>query len=185
MKKIEVNGITYEVEKDYKNAFDIETVQSKLTEHFCDYDYILGDIAYNKLRLKGFYNTNSSKKEKWNDIAYLEDKKVNLNTDYWKGYFIHLLSDHYFSEKYFKQEIYNAKKNKEKLYNDYDCLNKELLKKYNIEVLEETKKYMNCFDEKPKYLEINKVEKFIEDMSNINLKEQEQLIRQKGMEGIK
>lgn len=116
---------------------------------------------------------------------FLEDKKVNLNTDYWKGYFIHLLSDHYFSEKYFKQEIYNAKKNKEKLYNDYDCLNKELLKKYNIEVLEETKKYMNCFDEKPKYLEINKVEKFIEDMSNINLKEQEQLIRQKGMEGIK
>ena len=65
--------ITYEVEKDYKNAFDIETVQSKLTEHFCDYDYILGDIAYNKLRLKGFYNTNSSKKEKWNDIAYLEE----------------------------------------------------------------------------------------------------------------
>ena len=73
MKKIEVNGITYEVEKNYKNAFDIETVQSKLTEHFYDYDYILGDIAYNKLRLKGFYNTNSSKKEKWNDIAYLEE----------------------------------------------------------------------------------------------------------------
>ena len=30
---------------------------------------------------------------------FLKDEKVNLNTDYWKGYFIHLLSDYYFSEK--------------------------------------------------------------------------------------
>lgn len=108
---------------------------------------------------------------------FLKDEKVNLNTDYWKGYFIHLLSDYYFSEKYFKQEIQKAKENEDKLYNDYDCLNKELLEKYNIEIVDELKKFMSCIDETPKYLESKKVKKFIEEMSNINLQEQEDLIK--------
>ena len=38
------------------------------TEYFYDFDYILGDYAYNKLRLKGFCEKNNSRFNKINDI---------------------------------------------------------------------------------------------------------------------
>ena len=37
-----------------KENFILEEVEHLFTEYFLDYDYILGDYAYNKLRLKGF-----------------------------------------------------------------------------------------------------------------------------------
>jgi len=52
---IEVNNKKYELIKNYKEAFDKEEFLSKCTDYFYDYDYIVGDIAYGKLRLKGFY----------------------------------------------------------------------------------------------------------------------------------
>ena len=49
---IEVNNNKYELIKNYKDAFSEEEFISKCTDYFCDYDYIVGDIAYGKLRLK-------------------------------------------------------------------------------------------------------------------------------------
>lgn len=63
----------YKVIKNYKDAIDKEELESKFTDYFIDYDYILGDIAYSKLRLKGFYNSNNKKVNKINDIKYIED----------------------------------------------------------------------------------------------------------------
>ena len=37
-------------------AYDFESVVSKATDYFEPFDYIVGDWAYSKLRLKGFYN---------------------------------------------------------------------------------------------------------------------------------
>ena len=113
---------------------------------------------------------------------FLRDVNVNLNTDYWKGYFIHLLTDCYF-DKIFKEEAEQAKENKETFYNDYDCLNTEIIKRYHIEIMEKIKQYMNQIEQKPKYLKLEKIVQFIEKISDINLKEQAELIRQKGMEG--
>ena len=73
-----------------------------------------------------------------------------------------------------------AKENNDKFYNDYDCTNKELIEKYNIIIIDKIKKYMSCINEKPKYLNIDKVSEFIEDMANLNLDEQVEIIKEYG-----
>ena len=40
MKKVEINNIFYDVERDYKDAFDIDEVSSLCTDYFVDFDYI-------------------------------------------------------------------------------------------------------------------------------------------------
>jgi len=73
MKKIEINGKKYEVIEDYREAIDLEVLQEKLTDYFDDYDYVVGDWAYGKLRLKGFYDSKNKKCKKINDIAGVKD----------------------------------------------------------------------------------------------------------------
>ena len=73
MKKYKYNDINYELIKDYKAGFDNKEVEEKLTDFFIEYDYILGDWAYNKLRLKGFNNKENKNYKKINDIENIED----------------------------------------------------------------------------------------------------------------
>lgn len=65
MKKIVLNEQEYELIKEYKDGFDLDELTNRYTEYFQDYDYILGDWAYGKLRLKGFCNKEN---ELFNDI---------------------------------------------------------------------------------------------------------------------
>ena len=57
--KIKINGIEYIVEKDNDKIIDIDLLEEMVTDYFNNYDYIFGDIAYDKLRLKGFYDSNN------------------------------------------------------------------------------------------------------------------------------
>ena len=59
MKSVTINEHTYELLKDYREGFELPEVEIKLTDYFEDYDYIVGDWAYGKLRLKGFYDYNN------------------------------------------------------------------------------------------------------------------------------
>ena len=70
---IEVNNKKYELIKNHKDAFDKEDFISKCTDYFYDYDYIVGDIAYGKLRLKGFYDEKSKKVNKINNYKNVDD----------------------------------------------------------------------------------------------------------------
>ena len=70
---VEVEGREYELIKNYKDGFDKEEFESKYTDYFYDYDYIVGDIAYGKLRLKGFYDEKNKKVNKINNYK-------NVNT---------------------------------------------------------------------------------------------------------
>ena len=70
--KIEVENREYELIKNYKDAFDKEEFESKYTDYFYDYDYIVGDIAYGKLRLKGFYDEKNKKVNKINNYKNVE-----------------------------------------------------------------------------------------------------------------
>ena len=72
MKIIEINNKKYELITNYKDAFDEEEFLSKCTDYFYDYDYIVGDIAYGKLRLKGFYDSSNKKAKKINNYNNLE-----------------------------------------------------------------------------------------------------------------
>lgn len=54
MKKIILNELEYELLENYKEGYDSEETLNKCTDYFINYDYIVGDWAYGKLRLKGF-----------------------------------------------------------------------------------------------------------------------------------
>ncbi len=69
---IEVDNREYEIIKDYKDAFDKETFINSYTDYYYDYDYIVGDIAYNHLRLKGFYDEKNKKVKKINNFKNLD-----------------------------------------------------------------------------------------------------------------
>lgn len=56
-----------------KENFNKETVENLLTDYFEPYDYIFGDYAYDKLRLKGYYDSNNRSKKEINDIKGLDD----------------------------------------------------------------------------------------------------------------
>ena len=74
---IEVNNNKYEIIKNYKDAFNQEEFTNLYTEYFEEYDYVVGDIAYNKLRLKGFYDENNKKVSSINNIENLNEYLKN------------------------------------------------------------------------------------------------------------
>lgn len=118
---------------------------------------------------------------------FLEDTKINMEQDFWKGYFLHLITDHYFYNKHFKEEHQEMIKNNDRFYYDYDCLNKELIEEYklNINISAKIKKYINIYNEEPKYLKKSKIVNFIDAISNIDIQEKIEVIKEKGMEGLK
>lgn len=77
MKKIVLNNKDYELIKDYKNGFDLDEIVEKFTEYFEDYDYIVGDYSYDKLRLKGFCNKKNKNFNDVNDYDKVEEYLKN------------------------------------------------------------------------------------------------------------
>ena len=86
-KIIEIDNNKYEIIKDYKNGFDNNEFVSKCTDYFYDFDYVVGDWAYDKLRLKGFYEDANKKAKEFNKIGNL-DKYLKENCAYDCKYFV-------------------------------------------------------------------------------------------------
>ena len=87
MEKYTFNNIEYEVVKNYKEGFNEEETLNKLTDYFIAYDYVLGDWAYGKLRLKGFCDKKNKIYKKINDIDTLEHY-IKENCAYECKYFL-------------------------------------------------------------------------------------------------
>lgn len=87
MEKIEIDNKKYILVKNYKDAFKIEDLEGKLTEYYDDFDYILGDYAYGKVRLKGFNKSNNKNFNKINDYNKI-DEYINNYCAYECRYFI-------------------------------------------------------------------------------------------------
>ena len=127
----------------------------------------------------GNYQTQINLKE------FLNDNSVDIELDYYKGYFIHLLTDYYFYNIDFKNEVDEIRNNNDYFYNDYDATNKTLIEKYNLKIPQNLQKYMEFKDKKTKYLKENKLIEFIEKISNIDIKQQIYMINKQEMEGVK
>ncbi|MCI9063404.1 MAG: zinc dependent phospholipase C family protein [Clostridia bacterium] len=118
--------------------------------------------------------------------ALLRDKKVDMNKDYWKGYFIHLLADHCFFNLYFKKELKQVREDGNSFYYDYDSLNKYLLRMYKIKPTNEfLSKYMITVDKEPRYLKLDKIIEFINDIAEIDMDKTISLIEENGMDVLK
>ena len=87
MKTIVLENNKYELIENYKNAFNEEMLEKRYTEYFEPYDYVVGDIAYGNLRLKGFYESTNKKAKKINNYKNLS-KYLEENCAYDCKYFI-------------------------------------------------------------------------------------------------
>ena len=73
MKYIIMNNQKYELIENYKDGYDQQELENKLTDYFENYDYIIGDWSYGKLRLKGFCKKENPIFKTINDYSKKED----------------------------------------------------------------------------------------------------------------
>lgn len=104
----------------------------------------------------------------WNEMRsvnlynFLKENKID--TSFNRGYFLHLLTDYLFYNKYI--EYWSTD-----IYTDYDILNPYLLKKYDVKLPARIKKYVHVAEQGKslKILSKEVVDKFIKDLSNLDL----------------
>lgn len=53
--ELEINGRTYKIIINYKDALDLDQLREKYDPFLNQYDYLIGDVASDHLRLKGFF----------------------------------------------------------------------------------------------------------------------------------
>lgn len=132
-------------------------------------DFLLGsispDFTIKSEKGKTHYGENST-------ILYLRKylESNELNTDFNKGYFLHLVTDYIFYNKLLE---YTSKD----IYNDYDILNNYLIKKYNVVILEQIKDQVHYCTGETKILDQELAEKIIEIASDNALKDIEDEIK--------
>lgn len=84
---ITIGDFNFELIENYRECFDKEEFSELFTEYFYSFDYIVGDYAYNKLRLKGFYEDSNKKAKEFNKISN-KDKYIKENCAYSCRYFV-------------------------------------------------------------------------------------------------
>ena len=73
MEIVVIDDKKYEVMENVKDALNIEDLEGKITEYYDGFDYILGDYAYGKVRLKGFNDKTNKYYKPINDIKMVDD----------------------------------------------------------------------------------------------------------------
>ena len=100
------------------------------------------------------------KSSKVNLKKFLEENEIEDDDN--KGYFMHLVTDYLFYNKFldcFSKDIYN----------DYDILNLKLQERFNIKLPNMIRDKVFYKDGETKILELDSVLKFIDDTSNYKL----------------
>ena len=87
MEKVTLENNNYEIITNYKNGYNKEELEKRYTDFFKDYDYIVGDWAYGKLRLKGFYDNSNKNCKEVNNFSNL-DKYLKENCAFDCAYFV-------------------------------------------------------------------------------------------------
>lgn len=143
------------------------------------------DLGYKKdTHYSGYQDKNNLKEYLANkvDLAkYLKDNEIN--TDYQKGTFLHLITDYLFFNYFFREDyIDNVSYDKfrEDLYFSYDLNNKYIESKYKLDdfpywnivnkniIISQAKVNIKLGNN---ILENDKVDSFIKNVANINLEE--------------
>ena len=84
-----INDQKYNLVENYRDCFDLTILKEKLNDidYFQEYDYILGDYSYEKLRLKGFYKKDNKNVKEINNFENIK-KYINNYCSYGCKYFI-------------------------------------------------------------------------------------------------
>ncbi|MDN6195682.1 MAG: YutD family protein [Atopostipes suicloacalis] len=70
---IKLSNVDYKIIENYRDAFDLEQLENRYSDYLLKYDYIVGDIAYQKLRLRGFFDDQRKGVPIDMKISHLED----------------------------------------------------------------------------------------------------------------
>lgn len=89
-------------------------------------------------------------------------QEVGLTTSYDRGYFMHLLTDDLFYNKFLNRFS-------EEIYNDYDKINKALIEKYNLQIPEKVREKVKFTSGETKILDLETVCKFIDAVGSLEL----------------
>ena len=100
---------------------------------------------------------------------FLQDNEIN--NSYMRGYFLHLITDYLFYNKYLE-------KFSKDIYNDYDILNKRLIEKYNVVLPENIQNNVFYKEGETKILTMELAIKIIDEISDLNLNAVEKEIRE-------
>lgn len=139
-------AIAQEYLKKHNRDYDIDFIRGSVIPDFtCDKSQTHYGKSPAYTNLKGFLNKNevtNSKKE---------------------GEFLHLVTDYLFYNYYLK--LFN----KEDLHHDYDILNKNIIDKYDVSIIEEIKDKVYFADGNVKVLNLAYAYKIIDEISNLDI----------------
>lgn len=126
-------------------------------------EYIRGTMAPDLLKRQGIdshygYSSNPGFKQFF--------REHTIENDYEKGYFLHLVTDYLFYNKFIDLEKWTPD-----LYRDYDALNKPIVQMYGIDLPEEVRDETQFCDETPQMLKLEDVVSFIDTVGKMDLEE--------------
>ncbi len=87
MEIVKIKEKDYKIIKDNGNTVNSIDLNEIVTDYYDDFDYIVGDWAYGKVRLKGFYNHDNKNVKSYNDYNNI-DFYIENNCAYGCKYFI-------------------------------------------------------------------------------------------------
>ena len=70
---IKIDDKYFELIEDYREAFNEEQFAKRYSEILDKYDYVVGDICYEQLRLKGFYKDANKKVDMSKRFSTIQD----------------------------------------------------------------------------------------------------------------
>lgn len=130
-------------------------------------EFIKGVIYPDSVKIKGETHYSPYYSSDVNLYDFVKDNFDKLDQDFYKGYFLHLLTDFLFYKKHFV--LPKAGIATEIIHNDYDILNNELLEKYKIDIPEELMKFCNKKEGNPVYVKRENIYTCIDDCSSYRL----------------
>ncbi len=68
-----IDEVEYKLVENYREAFQVEQVDARYSDILSRYDFIVGDIGFEQLRLKGFFSEDAKKKPADTRIDTLQD----------------------------------------------------------------------------------------------------------------
>lgn len=141
----------------------LAVAEKYLKKHKCkneDYNEFIEGVSYpdsTKIKSETHYGEKSSES---NIYEFL--KEHELNNSFERGYFLHLLTDYLFYNRYI-DTISNE------IYSDYDILNDKLIEKYNVKLPDKVKHTVSSKDGCLVILSMEIIDKLIDDISNYDL----------------
>lgn len=125
-----------------------------------DYNEFIEGVIFpdsTKIKSETHYGEKSSESNLYEFL-----KEHELNSSFERGYFLHLLTDYLFYNRYIDTIS-------EKIYNDYDVLNDRLIEKYHVVLPEKVRNRVFSKDGELFILSMDLLDRLIEDISNFDL----------------